>query len=998
MKTPEEKIQFKNHFFKLGQGRIIPVSDDKYWLVFWNVPRELTDIFDLLTPYDIQTVRDQNLPNVLLFVYVLALKTLHFATNFSSRKHLELLNCLRLLSKVIPFIYELPNYSSEIEPALFWSRKFTPLNFLLASPGITLDSSATVVISDEEPVLAASLATALVELLLKPGFTVDEQDGKLANGMLSNGTASSKLILWEPGIGGSGKYRPPNSIHDSNRVEVLRTLLVLISSSFYEKPSTVISQGSRFLTFMVACLPRSNLVSMVCSLFNITCRSARKTDECGLVFDNTALSELRYLCVSYSVQLLTAMLVHPIPSLETTQLLLDNQLTTSKKPLNVVRLFFGNLSRDSELLFMVSHLLNILKFPFQSQEDRTKSQPSPWALEATIILWELLQCNKNFRNTIAHRLVVSLAPYLLYHVFAFHNNPQYSNIVKISAYFLFYISTEELWVETLVLPMSNSVIDAFPSDFQSLHVTSTRDFLIVHICDILRGVSPTGHIKLPAHLLSFLMPTLVEILYNITPVINKNIEGTSIASKRMANINAYGGLSYLACSALTQLLVKFSTKTFLLEEPRNAEMLALILRALCTTAIKQPTASRMLLFTFMKNEKIYDGIWSVIYGLGNEYFYSENMKLMNVQEDEEESNDSETALTSPVYGSFTSRPVTSPDQHSINSVTTNEDYFPGFKDSLNNSLTNSLISILPEETEETDEDDESALRDALRPPLPTGMSLKAKEKLPQDSSLSQTWGGNDALRIIITIIIPHIKLELEDLLSKEDDSFDNFYVVTQIERSNLKAVIEQNRVQINYDFLPDTPVDTLPFNWSSLSLGWYVSTFYFDIYNSTETVRKFVKTSKTLMNNISSSIAVLSKFASNWSGLGTPAPNSHQDQITIDYVERGSCWLNLWESSNVRLFKIKANDNDKFFNAFGLKFGNATPNIGGANDITHSLARRFSDFRSRSIVSSTTSIPQTIDELPDGPRLSKRNSVSSLHSLNTLNRSRSNTPRNSFST
>lgn len=986
MKSPEEKIQFKNHFFKLGQGRIIPVSDEKFWLVFWNTPRELADIFELITPFDVQTVRDQNLPNILLFVHVLALKILEYAANFSSRKHLELLNCLRFLAKIIPFIYELPNYVSEIDPLLFWSREFTPLQLLLTAQGPTLDNSATIVIPNDSPVLGVSLATSLVDLLLMPGFTIDEVIDP----------SVPKLSLWEPGIGASGKYQTPNSIHDSNRVEVLRALTVLISLSFYDKPSNLISQGSRFLTFMVTCLPKTTLVSLVCSLFNITCRSARKPEECGLIYENKALSEVRHLCVSYSVQLFTSLLVYPIPSLETTKFLLEHKLTISKKPLNVVRVFFGKLSRESELLFMVSHLLNILKYPLNSQDGRpSKHQPSPWALEASIVLWELLQCNKNFRTTIAERLVITLSPYLLYHVFAFHDTPQLSNLVKISANFLFYISSEESWVEALVSPMSESVIEAFPPEFSPLHVTTTRDFLIVQICDLLKAVCPGGSNNVAENLQMFLMPTLVEILFNITPVVNRNIAGTNIDSRKMTNVNPCGGLTYLACKALTHLLIKFSTKTFLLEGPRNAEMLALILRTLCTTAIKHPAASRMLLFSFMKNEKIYDGIWSVIYGLGNEYFYGENMKLMNVQEDDE-THELEEGFITPTYASLSNFSVASPDQHSLISVATNEDNFAGFKDPLNNSLTNSMISILPEESDEAEEDVERAIVDAWRPPLPTGMSLKAKEKLPQDSTLSQTWGGNDALRIIITIIIPQIKLVLEDLLTKEGESFDTFFIVRQIELSSFKENIELNRAQINYDFLPDTPAAKLPFRWNSLTLGWYASTIYFDIYNDTETIKRFVRANMTLMNNISSSIAVLSKFASNWSGLGSSAPNVQQDQIVIDYVERGSCWVNLWEATSVKLFRIKANDNDKFFNALGLKFGSTAPNNGSVNEITNSLARRFSDFRIRTNLPPTAH-PQTIEELFDGARLSKRNSVSSLHSLNTLNRTRSNTPRNSIS-
>lgn len=986
MKTPEEKIQYKNHFFKLGQGRIIPVSDEKFWLVFWNTPRELADILDLITSYDLHTVRDQNIPNFLLLVYVLAQEIVYFADNFSPRKHLELLNCLRLLAKVTPFVLECPNYEDEIEPRLFWSKGFNPLHFL-SGAGLTLDLAQSE--DPEGPILGAKLATSLVKLLFTPDFTVEDKD------------TDGRITFWEPGIGFSGKYSAPNAIYDSNRVEVLRTLVALISGTFYDKPSEVISKGSRFLTFLVTCLPKSELLSLVCSLFNLTCRSARKPEESGLVYENTLLSELRHLCVSYSAQLLTAMLVYPIPSLSTTHFLHDNHLTNVAKPLNMVRIFFGKLCKDSELIFMASHLLNIIRTPLSSMDEKSNSKvvPSPWALEATVIMWELLQCNKHFRSTLSDRLVLKLAPYLLYNVFAFFDNPGCSNLVKMSSYFLFYLSTEDCWTQALISPMSEQVMESFPLEFRLSSLVSIRDFMIIQICTILGVIAPAGEIKISTHLQTFLMPTLVDILYNIIPVVNENVQGTNEPARRMGNENPKGGLSYHACIAVTQLLAKFSTKSFLLDSPRSSEMLALIMRSLCSAATKQPEASRMLLFTFLKNEKSYDSVWNVIYSLGNEYFYGENMKLMNVQEtDENDENDEEEEQQSPLTGIPTRSSMTSPDQQSLNSTTTNEDHFPGFRDSINNSLNNSLVSVLPEEdSEEEEEDEEKTLDDALRPSPPTGMSLKAKEKLPQEASLSRAWGGNDALRIIITILIPHMKLLLKDLwTNKEESGHDNFSIVRQIELSNMLEIINLNHNQINYDFLPNTPFDKLLFQWSHLSLGWYVSTLYWNIHNGPESIRKYVRNNTSLMANITSSIAVLSRFASTWSGIGGNAPAKPQDQIIIDYVERGLCTVNIWEGTNVKLFKIKPNENDKIFNAFGLKFGNANSGNGGINEITNSLARRFSDFRTNSRSNTTVnSVYLTPEDAESRP--SKRNSVSSLHSLNALNRTRSNTPRNSFS-
>lgn len=989
MKTPEEKIHFKNHFFKLGQGRLILPSDDQYWLVFWRLPRQLGDVFDLLTPYDVHTVRDQNLPNFLLFVRVLAVKIVDLTQNFTPRKHLELLNCLRLLAKLIPFVYELPDYATEIETRLFWSQTFNPIEFLKNGPSLALEPTGFGFSEPEHQVLAVSLTNALVQLLLMPNFTIEQ----------SCVNKNTNTAFWEPGIGCLGKYQPPSPIYDSNRVDVLRALIALTSVSFYDKPTEVISKGSRFLTLLVTCLPKNHLVSLVCSLFNITCRSARKSDESGLMYENISLSQLRYLCVNYSVQLLTCMLVYPMPSLENTSFLVEFHLMPTTRPPNMARAFFGKLSKESEFLFIAAHLLNILRYPFQAPDETkartSKLQPSPWVLEAIIILWELLQCNKNFTNAVADRLVLKLVPYLLYYVFAFFDVPQYANIVQTSAYFLFYISSQESLMQALIAPMSESVVDSLPPEFKPPHHMSTRDFSVIQICTIISLIAPVGPVKLSGHTQTFLMPTLVDILYNIIPITDQRIQGTSDPNRRMSNVNPHGGLSYAACVSLTQLLVKLSTKAVLIEKPGNGEMLAFIVRTLCSAAIKHPSASRMLLFSFLKNEKIYDSIWNVIYSLESEYFYGENMKLMNVREDEE--MDPNEDIHSPTFQkSFYIPPAMSPDQQSLSRVTTNEDHPVSLKDSLN-SLNTSNASIVAEESEHEVPDEEKLIFEALRPLLPTGMSLKAKEKLPQDSTLSQTWGGNDALRIIITILIPSMKQELEDLWSRNGEaSLDNFFVVLQIESLDWDAIISRNRRQINYDFLPDTPVDKLSFQWSHYSLGWYASVLFWEIYNGPDTIKRFVRTEKSLIKNISSSIAVFSKFASSWSGLGGSTVNNGEDALTIDYVERGLDSNNIWESTSVKLLKFRPSDNDKLLNAFGLKFSAASNN---AVDITNSLARRFSDFRmtNRPPMHGVNSFSLTLEEQPDGARLSKRNSVSSLHSLNTLNRSRSNTPRNSFS-
>lgn len=997
MKTAEEKIQFKNHFFKLGQGRVIPQSDLQYWQVFWTAPKESSEIYDLLTSADVQTVRDQNLPNFLLLVRVLCVKVVELSKSLTPRRHYELRNCLRLLTKLLPYVFELPNFALEIESRLFWDTHFNPLDLLSVNFAPTVKAESD--LPNSAP-LAVGVITSLVRLLFTQSFTI----GSNCPG------APASLTLWEPGIGAVGKYEQPNPVDDCNRTEVLRLLLTFISTSFYLPPSRVISQGSKFLTILVAALPKKELFNLLCSLINIFCRSARSSiSESGLAYESLVLAELRHICVTYSVQLLAAMLVYPLPAQEHTQFLSKYKVTT-QKPYNMVRLLFGKLSKDGEIKFLVAHLFNILKFPVNLNYEtdpnkRAKTgkhgQPSLWALEGTVILWELLQCNKAFRESVGERLVPKLVPNLLYHIFAFHDNNHYANLVKITSYFLLYISAHEVWVTALVLHATEGSIENFPPEFRMNGTGSTRDFLIVQICQILHTLISSGT-RLSAEaarLQSFLLPTLMEVLYNIIPAVDDSIQGTNDSSKGMANTNPSGGLSHLACNAITQLLIRFSSRQFLLEGPNNAPMLALILRALCSAATKSPQGSRMLLYSFLKHEKSYDQIWNVIYSLNSEYFSFETLKLMNVnEEDEEEAQELGANTPEPEMGNLSrynllenTPQLNQSDLFPLASVNDNEDpATTGFGDSMNHSVG----SLTHDEAKDEIEEEQKALEAALRPCPPTGMSQKAREKLPRDSPLNRSWGGNDALKVIITVLIPCLKASLKEIWSKREEcNFDNFFIVTQIEHSHFEKVILENKAQLNYDFLPDTPVEKLLFSWSHISLGWYASTLYWNVFNAPENVKLFVGTNKTLMKNISSSIAVLSKFASSWSGLTSATSNGAETQEVIDFVEKCLNSTNVWVPTNVKLFKVKGGDNDKFFNPFNLKFGNSVLNAGG--DIANSLARRFSDFRmnSRSSISSVNLFGDDIDP----PRLSKRNSVSSLHSLNTLNRSRSNTPRNSIS-
>lgn len=924
MKTSDDRLRFKNHFFKLGQSRIIPPQKLDFYLVFWTDPDTSSDIYELLTPYDIKTIRDQNRINLIILIRVLCHKVVEDSEQPVINDR-ELLNCVRLLIKLLPVLYESANYH-ELETKIFWDPAFDPLLFI--KPSVILKKIDEIQ-PEPELVLGPALVNALVSLLFVNDFTI-----------------TGPTAIWEPGIGSSCKYSPPNTVHDSNRAEILKLLLTLVSTTFYQQPSKIIASGSRFLTFLVACTPRVKLLTLVCSLLNLACRTAR--DEKSLVFPNPKLTEVRYLSITYSMQLLSIMITYPIPNNESVKFLTDLNLIATK-PHNLARLYIGKLHKETELSFVTSSLLNILKMPLSTSNEgffKSSSQPSLWAIEVIVLIWELLQCNKIFRKGIHERYINELAILLLFYIETYQYAPKYKNLVQVCCYLLLYISSNLSQANILFEPIPK-FYETLPTNFKlNPSPVTTRDFLVTVICNML-GNSIVA--KSPVS------PTLVEILYNLIPAVSPtNLNLPQDHTKKLNNLNPFGGLSYSTCFAITNLLTQFSSRTFLLENQCNLDLLALLFSAITTAIIKYPKPSRMLLFSILKNEKLYNEIWTLVSSFDTEYFNGDI--LISKKEEEEEE---------------------------ISPTPSNE------------------TEVSPKADSPLDSEEAKAIEEALRPKLPTGMSERKREKFIKESPLNRTWGGLKSLRIILTIIIPHLKLSLRDIWSPRDgSSVESLVLVKHIEQIDFGAIVSKHRGQINYDYLPTSPFESLKFNWSYLSLGWYMAILYGEVYNSVDNVKIFTGNNSKLMRNISTSIASVSKFTSGWTSFinkGVPAPD--ENEATIRYVKSSLTSINVWSQTAVKLFKVETTS-EGFFGSIKKANPDTPGTPGGVNDMANNLVRRISDFRlnntSRASLSSGLSTPVEEQESMFG-KYKPRNSVSSLQSFNTLNRTRSNTPRNSIS-
>lgn len=963
MKSSEERIQFKRDFLSLGQGRIIPLQDVKFWSRFWKLPTKGQNIFELLSLEDVKNVRYQNVANYITFVQVLSLKIIEIAElEFLTNNDITLLlNCIRFLIKVLPPILELNDYADGIGFEIFWNSNFDVAEYFKLKEVELLDSEEDVnrcVLSDAVKVtLAFRLMMALVDLLYTKGFTLNTKE-----------KGGVSLSVWEPGLGYAGKARAPNLIVDSNRMEVLKLIITLCSDGFYCAPSTIVSKGSRFLTVLVSLTPKMKLLTLVSSLLNLTCRSSKGSEENVLYYDNINLTETRHLCVTYAFSLLTMMVVYPIPS--------ETGISGCKLH-NMARGYLGKVHKELELLFIAASLMDILLSPLLVKDSESGSftfgknnQPSIWATNTVFFIWELIQCNKHFKDIISKNHMLQLMVILLYYIFEFKTSDNQKNLVRVCAYLFLYLSSQLNMLGTLFHPIPLKLYDSLPSSYKlAISPVTTRDFLVSQLCSLLLNSYP---IQPPTYsfrpLPKLLLNTLIESLYNlIIPVSDQELKVHNNPSKKLNNPNSRGGLSYQASSLITQLISRFSSKSFLLEKSYHLNVVALLIRAVCIAVVKYPHPSRMLLFSILKNERVYDNLWSTIF---------------NIQE-------------YSVRGDSISR---------IDETETNERVI--FADQTNGDTITQLqpIPILPRNTNDESSiiSENESVESSLRPQPPPGMSDKARDKQRKDKPIGQIWSGKDALAIILTLIIPHLKRVLNTLWTgTRGASVDSFELVQKIENSDFSTMVEENRHQLKYELLPEAPLEQLKFEWSLLSLGWYLSLLYSEIYNASSQVKTYVGNNNGLIKNFSTSLATVSKITSSWTTfLKQEQPGKQLDEFTVQWVENGLTDVNTWQGTDIKLFDVSSASKDGFFASFNKFSGTtsqAVPNTpGGLND----MMRRFSDFNinwmSSSPVSSVLSTP--IEEQESYfTRRPGRNSVTSLHSLNKLNRIRSNTPRNSFS-
>ncbi|KAL2873950.1 hypothetical protein SGCOL_010921 [Colletotrichum sp. CLE4] len=805
MGASDSKLVFKKGIFRLSEERHIP-ADDPYWTSFWELPESSEDIFSLFAPADIRRTRDKALENLETLILALTsrLFILRHHPSFPDPEiapERDALNCVRVLTRILPFIYEADNLQSW-EERFFWGarRKRTRQSAIAAEvlfdgaqEGQRPPKNENEDFEDAKP-LAEELIDTLIDLLFFSDLTLPRQP---------SGRPKVSYAIWQSGVGCNTSVATTKEF-ESNRSEILRLLLTMTSQSMYMSSNMLPQQGIRALTHICTCPDKQVVLSVLCSLLNTTLKYNPATWR--VPYNTLVFKDEKQILVTYTLQLLLVFLLYPIP---------EQNGTTPK---NYYRHFLGRLHRPQDFQFIVDGMTRILNQPLHEKSSYLPSGQTNarFAPEILMLFWEITQCNKRFRSFIidterVHDFVVLT----LFYALEYKNDASKQGVVRMCAFLLQTLSVEKNFGANLNRRFEGQ--DSLPLIIRIPGFSGTHaDFLIHSIYNLIT----TSQGRLTA-----IYPALMAVINNIAPYLE--------------------GLSSASASKLLQLFSSMSSPSFLLANDSNHDLLRSLLESINSIVEHNYQKNPELIFTILRNKKRIEALRTFTLESGQEEIERRNRRRKESAANGDGLEPSSVRSSAESMRSPTAshpRPPTLsdvPEEDGTFAIgddeddSEDEDHRPTPAQSTtseNPSVTSSQASVV-----------EDAVPTQLR-----GMSEKARGKMPagmsnfsrQNSTTSlggysasgqsqsggfeptanwiESWLPELPLHTILTVIQQVTALLPRQALAGESAT-----------RETLLKIQEIRLVGVD-----PTPPRVHSFEWSQLSLGWYESLLWGFVFSS----------------------------------------------------------------------------------------------------------------------------------------------------------------------
>ena len=231
MGNADTKLHFRKAVIQLTTKSVpVDVADDEFWDQFWSDSvTTVQDVFTLLPSAEIRALREESPSNLATLCYK-AVEKMVSAADSSCRTVKEMtqvLNSARLLTRLVPYIFEDPDWRS-----FFWSA----IPSTSQSGAHNDDDEVTTPVTGDAVPLAQSLLNAVCDLLFCPEFCVaPNKSGSGRDEAEDLQNLDSCEYIWAPGVGFANTPSTAAS-YDLHRRELLRLLSTCFSQSMYLPP------------------------------------------------------------------------------------------------------------------------------------------------------------------------------------------------------------------------------------------------------------------------------------------------------------------------------------------------------------------------------------------------------------------------------------------------------------------------------------------------------------------------------------------------------------------------------------------------------------------------------------------------------------------------------------------------------------------------------------------------------------------------------------------
>ncbi|KAJ1311517.1 hypothetical protein OPQ81_010003 [Rhizoctonia solani] len=611
----DPKLSFrtkKSGIVRLSESRNIPDSDDAYWSQYYLLFDSASDVSNLIVPHDIRRALSDAPENLstLLIVLIKRLQFLMTDHTFPTEApaiptlsslypgtaqrnpNKEALNCVRVLARILPVVFEGDTDHGRVEE-LFWKR--TPKE---PSPEqAEADQSKQFVIDDEEdeegpkspksPISQAApqqvdtepswgerLLNLVLDLLFCCGFTIPKK--------VQVDHHKINYMIWVKGIGSTSDIGTSRDL-ESNKAEVLRLLLVLLSKQIYIPPTVTLSMITPALSVLAQRTPRRRVLTLLCSLLNTSLHPPN-------------LSPLPLSSMPYNHLVTRAMDADAVPELAISVLCIlldyqsgeardrvagggeateDSEWTPTSKS-NAFRYSVAKLHRASDFEFIFDGILGILEQNMVASHGLLPGSRKgiPYLVEFYVLLWKMLDLNKKFRAFVMDSdKCVDLIAYLLCTCLEIKDKPQNQGFCRALSYIIQSMSSDSVLGSKLHLPVKITVPTKWATP------GTIGDFMITSIYSIVATTSGQ---------LTSLYPALIITLSNISPHLTQ--------------------LTITASARLISLLTSFSSPLFLLADESHPRLVYFILEVFNNIITHHLQDNPNLIYSLLRARNVIEGL------------------------------------------------------------------------------------------------------------------------------------------------------------------------------------------------------------------------------------------------------------------------------------------------------------------------------------------------------------------------------------------------------